>query len=822
MIKNISHIYLQYILKYPKCVILFMLIILISMASNISNFKLDASADSLILENDIDLAKYRGLIEDYKTKDFIVMTLSRKNGDIFDDETLNIIKELKQELLSVDNVESVISIIDVPLVESSDTPIIEMIENVPTILSNDTDKQRAEKEILTSPIYRNLIISEDGKTTALQVNLMPNLELMELNKIKSNLSSKKTNNTITDSELLLLENAKEEYKIIKSLSDNQIHNMLREIRDIQYAMMKVYNVELRIGGIPMIADDMIIYVKNDLVNFGLGVFIFIILTLIIIFRSLKWVLLPIISCIYAVLFMLGLLGLLNWEVTVISSNFISLMLILTLSMNIHLIVRYRQLSPEAQNQVTAIFNTTKQMVWPCLYTALTTIVAFASLVLSDIKPVVDFGYMMTLGLIITFMTSFFLFPSILCLLKQEIKKVTKTESFKFTKLLADISIFKGLYIMLATLFIFIITIYGISQLRVENSFINYFKTDTEIYKGMKKIDDELGGTTPLDVVIQFEKEELSDDISDDFGEDLLLEEDEDTDPSQRWFTRNKIDKIKELHDYIDSLPETGKVLSLASTVRVAEKLNDNKELDSLELALLYKRVPIEVKDIAINPYVSIEKNQARINARILDSNPDLRRNDLIKQIKYDMVNQLGFSENEFFLTGILILYNNMLQSLFDSQILSMGFVMIGITLMFLVLFKSVTLSIIGIIPNLLAASFVLGIMGLFNLPLDMMTITIAAIAIGIAVDNSIHYIYRFREEYNRTNSYDESVYRSHDSIGRAIFFTGVTIIFGFSILVMSNFIPTIIFGLLTGLAIFIALIAVLTLLPKLLLTFKPF
>ena len=822
MIKNISHIYLQYILKYPKCVILFMLIILISMASNISNFKLDASADSLILENDIDLAKYRGLIEDYKTKDFIVMTLSRKNGDIFDDETLDIIKELKQELLSVDNVESVISIIDVPLVESSDTPIIEMIENVPTILSNDTDKQRAEKEILASPIYRNLIISEDGKTTALQVNLMPNLELMELNKIKSNLSSKKTNNTITDSELLLLENAKEEYKIIKSLSDNQIHNMLKEIRDIQYAMMKVYNVELRIGGIPMIADDMIIYVKNDLVNFGLGVFIFIILTLIIIFRSLKWVLLPIISCIYAVLFMLGLLGLLNWEVTVISSNFISLMLILTLSMNIHLIVRYRQLSPEAQNQVTAIFNTTKQMVWPCLYTALTTIVAFASLVLSDIKPVVDFGYMMTLGLIITFMTSFFLFPSILCLLKQEIKKVTKTESFKFTKLLADISIFKGLYIMLATLFIFIITIYGISQLRVENSFINYFKTDTEIYKGMKKIDDELGGTTPLDVVIQFGKEELSDDISDDFGEDLLLEEDEDTDPSQRWFTRNKIDKIKELHDYIDSLPETGKVLSLASTVRVAEKLNDNKELDSLELALLYKRVPIEVKDIAINPYVSIEKNQARINARILDSNPDLRRNDLIKQIKYDMVNQLGFSENEFFLTGILILYNNMLQSLFDSQILSMGFVMIGITLMFLVLFKSVTLSIIGIIPNLLAASFVLGIMGLFNLPLDMMTITIAAIAIGIAVDNSIHYIYRFREEFNRTNSYDESVYRSHDSIGRAIFFTGVTIIFGFSILVMSNFIPTIIFGLLTGLAIFIALIAVLTLLPKLLLTFKPF
>ena len=277
-----------------------------------------------------------------------------------------------------------------------------------------------------------------------------------------------------------------------------------------------------------------------------------------------------------------------------------------------------------------------------------------------------------------------------------------------------------------------------------------------------------------------------------------------------------------MHDYIDSLPETGKVLSLASTIRVAEKLNDGKTLDSLELALLYKRAPDRVKDIAVNPYISIDKNQARINVRIIDSSPDLRRDSLIKKIKDDMKNKLNLEDGSFFLTGILILYNNMLQSLFDSQILSMGFVMIGITLMFLVLFKSLSLSLIGIVPNLLAATFVLGLMGLMNLPLDMMTITIAAIAIGIAVDNSIHYIYRFREEYNRTKDYNESVYKSHDSIGRAIFFTGITIIFGFSILIMSNFIPTIIFGLLTGLAMFIALIAVLTLLPKLLLIFKPF
>ena len=821
MINNISHIYLHFILNFPKYVILFMTIVLLSMVSNIPNFKLDASADSLILENDTDLAKYRNVIEDYGTNDFIVMTVSPSNGDVFDEKNLGIIKNLKSELLLIDDIESVISLIDIPLVLSSDTPLIEMINDIPTILSDNTDRNKAKEEILNSPIYKNLIISENGQTTALQINLKQNKELFELSKTKASLISKKINNDISQSELVLLDNIIYEYKALKKINDSKINFLLAKVRNIQAEFMQSYEIELRMGGIPMIADDMITYVKNDLINFGLGVFLFIVLTLILIFKSLKWVLLPIISCIYAVTFMVGLLGLLNWEVTVISSNFISLMLILTLSMNIHLIVRYRQLSPNMPDQVQAVYQTTRQMVWPCLYTALTTIVAFASLILSDIKPVIDFGYMMTFGLIVTFITSFFLFPSILVLLGKEDKRVLNSRDFGFTKKLADITVFKGSYISIVTFIVLLSTIYGISQLRVENSFINYFKTDTEIYKGMKKIDDQLGGTTPLDIILQFNDENLVDDLSDDFELGLLEDEDE-QDKSGEWFKTNKIQKIKEVHDYVDSLPETGKVLSLASTIRVAEKLNDNKELDSLELALLYKRVPERVKDIAVSPYISIDKNQARINVRIIDSNPDLRRDSLIKKIKIDMTNKLGLEQNSFFLTGILILYNNMLQSLFESQILSMGFVMIGITLMFLVLFKSIKLSLIGIIPNLLAATFVLGLMGLMQLPLDMMTITIAAIAIGIAVDNSIHYIYRFREEYDKTKDYNKSVYRSHDSIGRAIFFTGITIIFGFSILVMSNFIPTIIFGLLTGLAMFIALIAVLTLLPKLLITFKPF
>ena len=821
MIKNISHIYLHLILTNPKRVLLVMLLVLMSMLSFSANFKLDASADSLILENDKDLLTYKDIVERYSTQEFIIMTYTPKQGKIFDVNNLLLIKNLKEKLLSIKNISSVISIIDIPLVKSSEMPLIEMANNVPTIFSDGIDIIKAEDEILNSPIYKDLIISDDGETTAIQINLNKNDALVSLNNQKRELTEKRKYHDISSKELIKLEEITKSYIEIKETHGQEIHNLLKSVRLIQNQFSEKHNVELRIGGIPMIADDMIIYVKNDLINFGIGVFFFIVVTLIIIFREFRWVMLPIASCIYAVLFMICLLGLLNWQVTVISSNFISLMLILTLSMNIHLIVRYRQLSSSCSNQYDLVSMTTCQMVRPCLYTALTTIVAFASLIFSDIKPVIDFGYMMTFGLIVTFITSFILLPSILLLSRKIESDEHGNSQFWFTKLLANLTINEGKYIVLITITILLSTVYGISQLRVENSFINYFKSNTEIYKGMRQIDEKLGGTTPLDIIIKFEDSVVEVSSDDEFG-DGLLDDDDDVDVGSQWFTIKKINKIKQVHDYLDSLPEVGKVLSLASTIRVAEKLNGDKELNGMEMALLYKRVPLEVKNMAVNPYISIESNEARISARILDSKADLRRNDLINKIQYDIEKKLDFKKESYFLTGILILYNNMLQSLFDSQILSLGFVMAGIFLMFMVLFKSVMLSIIGIIPNLLAATFVLGLMGLINLPLDMMTITIAAIAIGIAVDNSIHYIYRFREEYESTKDYELALYRAHDSIGRAIFFTSITIIFGFSILVLSNFVPTIIFGLLTGLAMFIALLAVLTLLPKLLISFKPF
>jgi len=782
---------------------------------NISNFKLDASADTLILEDDKDLKLFRDFNKRYKSNDFLILTITDKEKDIFNTTTLSFIDKITNEISSYNIVKSVTSITNIPLVTSSKKPLSELINNIPTILTPDIDPTLAREEILTSPVYKDLIISENAKTTAMQVILNKNLELEAANSNKVSMYRKYSKNSAYKNDYLL---SKSSYDEIAEKEKQKINQFIRELRQIQ-SKYSSDRYEIRLGGIPMITDDMITFIKSDLINFGAGVLIFIIGTLVVIFRKFIWVITPILNCIYAVLFMIGLLGYLDWKVTVISSNFISLMLILTLSMNIHIIVRYRQIYTDTNDSYQSIVTTTQKLVWPCIYTALTTIVAFASLVFSDIKPVIDFGYMMVIGLTTLFITSFILLPCLILLYSNNKNSIVKkTQSnLVITDYLAIFTLNSGKIIYMSVFFIVIITVYGLSQLKVENSFINYFRADTEIYKGMKLIDDQLGGTTPLDIIIKFNDEKNI--AQDDEYDDLLGDSDEPIESD--WFTVDKINKIKYVHDYLDNNEYIGKVLSFASSIRVAEIVNNNEELDSLEMSLLYKKLPEEVKNIAVDPYLSIEDNEARVNIRVLDSNPNLRRAELIQNIQSDLNNDSYLSSEKITLSGILILYNNMLQSLFNSQIKSLGFVMIIIATMFLLLFRSIPLMIIGIVPNLISALLVLGLMGILGLPLDMMTITIAAITVGIAVDNSIHYIYRFKEEFHIYKDYEKTIKTCHSTIGNAILFTGITVIFGFSILILSNFIPTIVFGLLTGFAMLVALLAVLTLLPRLLISLKP-
>ena len=824
----ISKIYENIIIKHPIFIIFFLILVLGFFSLHIKNFELDASADSLILEDDEDLKIFRKIISRYDTKDFIIITY-KPNENLFSLNSFENIKSLKSKLENLENVHEVITLIDLPLLKVANVPLKRLnADKIKTIIDPGIDISLAKKEILESPIFKNLIVSEDGQLTSLIVNLKRDEQFVELLRKRNDLRAKEKLKIEEEKELkkILVEYDKRKGNLKKINHQNivAIREIIKEFSDTG---------ELHLGGVPMIADDMIEFIKSDLVNFGVGVFLFIIITLIVVFRELRWVALPLLNCFYAVLIMIGVLGFVNWDVTVISSNFISLMLILTIAMNIHLAVRYKQLCNEMPNseQSEIVFLTTKKMVWPCLYTALTTICAFTSLVFSGIKPVIDFGWMMAIGLSVTFLTSFILFPSILLLLKKKEDSFNNEAQSHFTGGLAYLAKHHGNKVLFLSGLLTIITIIGITKLKVENSFINYFKEKTEIYQGMKLIDEKLGGTTPLDIVINFKKETFDSNESIPSSDDAELGLDDDffdlgseieINTKDYWFTSTKIKQIEKAHNYLESLPEIGKVLSLTSLIRVAEDLNEGKEFDPFELNIIYKKLPEKLKRNIVDPYISIEHNEARINLRVLDSQKDLRRKELIEKINSDFKNKLEFNEDQFQITGVLVLYNNMLQSLFDSQIKTLVFVMFGIAIMFIILFRSLTLSIIGIIPNFIAAISILGIMGLLKLPLDMMTITIASITIGIAVDNSIHYIYRFREEFKKINDYKKTIDICHMSVGRAIFNTSVTIIFGFSILVLSNFIPTIYFGLFTGLAMLIAMLAVLTLLPKLILMVKPF
>ena len=819
MFSDFQKYYKYFLTHHPKKVLAALLILLSFFSYHTTNFKLDASADTLILEDDNDLKVFRDTQDKYKTKDFLVVTYT-PNKDLFSPESLSEIAILKDKLLKIDIVDNILTILDVPLLKSIDVPLTEItLDKIKTLKNNQINKELAKKEIVNSHIYKNLIISEDGKTTALVVYLKKNKKYAELLNKKNRFTQKQKEKGLTDNDKNILKAIKKDYEIETHKNNKKRHQAIISIRSILQDHQKTANLYL--GGIPMIADDMISFVKKDLIVFGIGVFIFILITLIAIFKSISWFLLPIASCIYAVITMIGLLGILGWKVTVISSNFISLMLILTLSMNIHLIVRYRQiyLNNSDLSHELLIIETLKKMVRPCLYTALTTIIAFGSLVSSGIKPVIDFGWMMSIGLTVTFLTTFTLFPSLLLLMGKPKAINLQERKSKICQFLGELTTKNRVGVIILASFISLVGLLGIVKLEVENSFINYFDKKTEIYQGMKLIDDKLGGTNPLDIILKFtdtNQPSLEDD------EDDLLDWETDYVSENYWFTSEKIEKIREIHDYLDLQPEIGKVLSLVSIIRVAEDLNKGKKFDALELAVLNKKIPPKLKEEIINPFISIENNEARLTVRVLDSQDDLRRGELIERIYNDLENQYNLNKNEFTITGVLVLYNNMLQSLFQSQILSLGIVMLGIAMMFLILFRSVLLSIIGIVPNVLAAAIILGLMGWIGAPLDMMTITIAAITIGIAVDNSIHYIYRFKEEYTNCQNYNETLHICHSTIAKAILNTSITIIFGFSILIFSNFIPTIYFGVLTALAMAIALLASLTVLPALLLLTKPF
>lgn len=826
----LKRFYDRVVLEYPLLVLLAIIIAIAALGYQARKLEIDASAETLTLEDDKDLKKSRLFWNRFKSQDFLVITFTPK-GDLLGDESLDIIRRLKADLLKLERVESVTSILDVPLMESPPLPVKEMVKNVPTLESPGIDKTLARKEFLNSSIYQNNIVSPDFKNTAILANLHDDPKWQDFLDKRDVLRQKEKNGTITAGEQQELEKVLADFKAHRDIMREIEHENIEQVR----ALMEKYkgDADLFLGGVTMIADDLVTFIKSDLSTFGLGVLFFLVITLWIIFRQLRWILLPILCCSFSVIATCGLLGTFGWEVSVISSNFISIQLIITMAITIHLIVRYRELAeamPEA-DQRELVLESTLSMAKPCLFAILTTMAGFSSLVLSGIRPIISFGWMMTAGIGVSLVLTFLIFPTVLMQMKKSMPNRSFESYFAATKKMADFTEQRGGAIIIVSALIMILSIWGSSKLMVENSFIDYFKESTEIYQGMKLIDQKLGGTTPLDVVVDLalaeeapaetaateEDDDDEDDDLDEFEEEFKAEENK----AQYWFTSEKMAQVEKIHDYLETVPELGKVMSLGTMLKVGKTLNDGDPLDNFLLALIYNELPEKFRKIVLSPFVSIEHNQARFSIRIRDSEPSLRRDALLKRMRHELIDIVGLKAENVQLSGMMVLYNNMLQSLFNSQIMTLGTVLLVLMVMFWILFRSLRIALIAIFPNLLSVGVVLGFMGWAKIPLDLMTITIAAISVGIAVDDTIHYIHRFKKEFAIDGNYIAAMHRSHESIGYAMYYTSITIVIGFSILILSNFIPGIYFGLLTGLAMIIALIAALTLLPQLIVFIRP-
>jgi len=818
---------LKKLVTFPKLIILLLLLVFGVFLNWVDDFQLDASSDTLLLEGDEDLRYYKNIKARYGDDEFLVVTF-QPYADLFDPITINSLADLRNELERLDSIDSVVSILDVPLIKSPPMSLSELEEKTPSYLSPETDKKLAQDELLNSTLYKNLIISNDGRTTALLLNLVINESLNLLVNQRDELREKRLTQTLKNNEKLELERLSDEIKSLRASYRTENALMIKNIRDVLNRYQD--NGKIFLGGVPMITVDMIDFIQNDIEVFGTSLLLFLFISLLLIFKNPRWMFISMACCVLGLVVMTGFLGIVGWPVTVVSANFIALLLIFSLSISVHLTVRYIELNElhPNQTQVWLVQQTLIDKWEPCLYTTITTMVGFASLLVAGLKPVIDFGWMMLISMGAIFIMVFLLFPSILVQLKKLNSKKKKDLTLSITNSLSNLVLTKPKSTFSTFLIMAILSGIGISSLTAENQFIKAFKENTEIYQGLSVIDRELGGTTPLDIIIEADpsyfEEKLNSIEEDDFFDDEFFEEDfseeetmeYDIGADSYWYNSFRLKTIDSVHEYLESLDEAGKVVSISTTMDVLKSLNDDQEIDTFFLSLLYKKVPQDVKEALFDPYISEDGNQLRISFRVFESYPNLKRNELIKKIKKDLVEVIGLKESQVKLTGMLVLYNNVLESLIRSQILTIGVVFLAILTMFLFLFRSLKFAFVAIIPSILASASVLGLMGWLSIPLDIMTITIAAICIGIGVDHSIHYIHRFREEIKLGCSAKMAVKNSHASIGKAIYYTSIIIIIGFSILSLSNFVPTIYFGTFTAFAMLIALIANLTLLPLLL------
>ncbi|WP_462112994.1 efflux RND transporter permease subunit [Campylobacter concisus] len=805
----------KFIIAKNKLVISLVLVLSVVFGYLSTKLSIDASAETLLLEHDPDLKAYRQIAKRYDSPGLLVVAFTPKD-DLFSPKNLELIKNLSDELAKNDMVSSVISILNVPLLNSVKGGVTGILDHTPTLSDKDINISKAKLEFAKSPIYSGNLISKDLKTTAIALNLKQDEKFNELLNERNLLSQKESNGTITQAE-------KEKFKALlaefKAYRDELRKSDHKNLEAIKAAIAKFNaNDELFLGGANMIADDMIGFIKSDLLVYGLSVLALLSFSLWLFFRQVRWIVLPIFICAVSAIFTTGIFGMFGWEVTVISSNYIALQLIITISTVIHLVVSYREFYARhpkySQNQL--IYLTLRDKFSPSFWAIFTTVIGFSSLMSADIKPVIMLGIMMSAGISVSLVLAFLLFGSVNVNLKKLAPIGTFENSFKFTKYCANLALNSRKIIYAVCVLVVCFGVYGISKIKVENSFIGYFKESTQIRQGMQVIDTKLGGTIPVDVIVKFKDSEPKQEKTDE-KDDFESEFENDAKSAKYWFNSYHTRVAEKIHDYLKEQNFVGNVSSLATLIKAIKELNNGVSDDFL-LAAMYEKLPLEYKKILLSPYVSVENDELRFSLRIVDSDPNLRRNLFLKELREGLAELTKNDNVSIEVVGMMVLYNNMLQNLLSSQVDTFGLTVAILFVIFCFVFRSIKLATIAIVSNLIPLCTLFGVMGFFGIPLDVMSITIAAISIGIGVDDIIHYIHRFKEEL-LTKDVFESIKAAHASIGYAMYYTSFTIFLGFSVMITSNFIPTIYFGLLTDLVMVFMLLGALIILPSLIASF---
>ena len=805
----------KFIIAKNKLVISLVLVLSVVFGCLSTKLSIDASAETLLLEHDPDLKAYRQIAKRYDSPGLLVVAFTPKD-DLFLPKNLELVKNLSGELAKNDMVSSVISILNVPLLNSVKGGVTGILDHTPTLSDKDINISKAKLEFAKSPIYSGNLISKDLKTTAIALNLKQDEKFNELLNERNLLSQKESNGTITQAE-------KEKFKALlaefKAYRDELRKSDHKNLEAIKAAIAKFNaNDELFLGGANMIADDMIGFIKSDLLVYGLSVLALLSFSLWLFFRQVRWIVLPMFICAVSAIFTTGIFGMFGWEVTVISSNYIALQLIITISTVIHLVVSYREFYAKhpkySQNQL--IYLTLRDKFSPSFWAIFTTVIGFSSLMSADIKPVIMLGIMMSAGISVSLVLAFLLFGSVNANLKKLAPVRTFENSFKFTKYCANLALNSRKIIYAVCVLVVCFGVYGISKIKVENSFIGYFKESTQIRQGMQIIDTKLGGTIPVDVIVKFKESEPKQESSEEKDE-FESEFEKDAKSAKYWFNSYHTRIAEKVHDYLKEQNFVGNVSSLATLIKAIKELNNGVSDDFL-LAAMYEKLPLEYKNILLSPYVSVENDELRFSLRIIDSDSELRRNEFLKELRAGLAKLTKNDNVSIEVAGMMVLYNNMLQNLLSSQVDTFGLTVAILFVIFCFVFRSIKLATIAIVSNLIPLCTLFGVMGFFGIPLDVMSITIAAISIGIGVDDIIHYIHRFKEEL-LTKDVFESIKAAHASIGYAMYYTSFTIFLGFSVMITSNFIPTIYFGLLTDLVMVFMLLGALIILPSLIASF---